>query len=212
MTRYRPDMTLRVVGAGLGRTGTHSLKVALEQLLGGPCYHMLETFGKPDHVQQWTNAAKGERTDWDLIFDGYVAAVDWPTAAYWRVLMERNPAAVVLLSTRESAEAWWTSASKTIFETIDKIAAEAPPLEEMIITMFDRTFTPGWREHDAAIAAYEKHNEEVRATVPPGRLLECRPGDGWEPLCAALAVAVPSEPYPHLNTTAEFRTMTGLDS
>jgi hypothetical protein len=78
--------------------------------------------------------------------------------------------------------------------------------------MLDRTFTPGWREHDAAIAAYEKHNAEVRAAVPPGRLLDYQPGDGWEPICEALGVPVPNEPYPHLNTTAEFRAMTGLDA
>jgi hypothetical protein len=205
-------MTLKVVGAGLGRTGTHSLKLALEQLLGAPCYHMLETFGKPDHVAEWCKAVHDENPDWDLIFDGYVATVDWPAASFYGELMEKYSDSIVLLSTRSDAEAWWTSASSTIFAAIDRVAQAAPDLELMILDLLETRFTPGWRTHDAAVAAYDRHNTAVRARVPADRLVEWQPGDSWGPLCRALGLDVPKEPFPHVNTTADFRAMTGLDS
>jgi len=210
-------MTLRVVGAGLGRTGTHSLKVALEQLLGGPCYHMLEVLDHPEYIQHWQDAVDGKPVDWDLVFEGYAAAVDWPAAAYYRQLAEKYPDAVVLLSTRANADAWWNSADATIFEISRR---EVPPdlpdflqrQMKMAQDMFSKTFTPDWQNPDAAKLAYERHNAEVRATIDPERLVEWQPGDGWEPLCRALGVAVPSEPFPHVNSTAEFRAMLGLDA
>jgi len=203
-------VALRVVGAGLGRTGTHSLKLALEQLLGAPCYHMTETFGKPDHVAEWTRAVHDGGPDWDVIFDGYAAAVDWPAAAFYAELMERCPDAVVLLSERADPEAWWRSASQTIFAAVERVAAQAPDHGRMVFAMLDRRFTPDWRDHDAAVAAYTRHNAEVRARVPSDRLVTWTPDDGWGPLCAALGVPEPAEPFPHVNTTAQFREMTGL--
>jgi hypothetical protein len=204
-------VALRVVGAGVGRTGTHSLKLALEQLLAAPCYHMVEVFERPDDVARWRQACRGEAVDWDAVFDGYVAAVDWPAAAFYDVLMDVNPDAFVLLSTRADAEAWWRSASATIFTAIDRVSTLPPPLEEMAFEMLDTRFTPEWREHDASIAAYLLHNEEVRMQVPADRLVEWQPGDGWGPICRALGVAEPDEPFPHVNSTAEFRANTGLD-
>ena len=204
-------MALRVIGAGFGRTGTHSLKLALEHLLGAPCYHMAETFGKPDHVVEWQRAVDGEAPDWDLLFDGYAAAVDWPAAAYYDALMERYPDALVLLSTRPDAESWWQSANSTIFPAIQGVMDAPPDLERMIIKLFERELGPNWRDRDESVAAYLRHNDEVRAGVPSERLIEWQAGDGWGPICSALGVAEPSEPFPHVNTTAEFRQMTGLD-
>ncbi|HWS45230.1 MAG TPA: sulfotransferase [Acidimicrobiia bacterium] len=207
-------MTLRVVGAGLGRTGTHSLKLALEQLLGAPCYHMLEVFSHPEHIPVWQAAVDGEPVDWNAVMDGYVAAVDWPAAAFWRELADANPGAIVLLSTRSGADAWWKSAHDTIFEISQR---EAPPdavitaQMTMAKTMLARRFTPGWTDEAAAMRAYEEHNAAVRASVPASRLVDWQPGDGWEPICAALGVAVPDTPFPHVNTTDEFRAMLGLN-
>ena len=96
-------MTFRVVGAGLGRTGTHSLKLALEQLLGGPCYHMSETFGRPADIPVWHAAANGQMPDWPTFLADYTATVDWPACAFWRPLADEYPDAIVLLSTRSSA-------------------------------------------------------------------------------------------------------------
>jgi hypothetical protein len=209
-------MALQVVGAGLGRTGTHSLKVALEQLLGGPCYHMVEVFGRPDDIPVWHRAMHGEMPDWDTFLAGYVAGVDWPISAFWRETSAAFPDAVVLLSTRSSSDAWWTSANDTIFQVTAR-GAGANILDTgdaqvaMARDMLARQFTPDWNDPTAAKRAYELHNETVRATVPPERLVDWQPGDGWEPICAALGVAVPDAPFPHVNTTEEFRTMTGLD-
>lgn len=205
-------MTLRIVGAGLGRTGTHSLKLALERLLGRPCYHMLEVFSHPDHVARWAAAARGEAVDWEALFQGFGATVDWPAATFWREIADAFPDAPVLLSTRASADAWWRSADDTIFESMRR---PAPPemeewramIEEVIVARF-----PGVPLDEAAAkAAYDAHNARVREAVPPGRLVEWQPGDGWAPLCAALDVAVPEEPFPHVNTTADFRAMAGYD-
>lgn len=207
-------MALRVVGAGLGRTGTHSLKLALERLLGGPCYHMLETFGRPDDIPVWHRAVEGELPDWESFLADYRAAVDWPAAAFWRELSEAFPDALVLLSTRD-ADAWWTSASNTIFQVVDREPQPDPVAQAQIAMardMLTRLFTPNWADEAEAKRAYEQHNEAVRAAAPSARLLEWHPGDGWAPICEALGLAIPDEPFPHVNTTSDFRAMTGLDS
>lgn len=198
-------MSLRIVGAGLGRTGTLSLKVALERLLGAPCYHMMELFTHPEHAGIWRAAVGGAMTNWDQLFQGYAAAVDWPAAAFWPELSEAYPEAVVLLSVRD-AESWWRSASKTIFPTSRKQEGE---WREMVDAMFAARFTTRLDDRDACIEAYERHNARVRATVPANRLLEWRPGDGWEPLCSALGTPVPEEPFPHTNSTEEFLSRMG---
>jgi len=199
---------IRLVGAGLGRTGTASLKKALERLLGAPCYHMQEVFEHLDHVPLWHAAIRGEAVDWTQILDGYAAIVDWPGAACWRSIADANPDAVVLLSTRADAETWYRSAKATILGDVPEEVKQAQPhLAEfgaMVGDMF-AAFDPNWRDRDAALAAYERHNAAVRAEVPRDRLVEWQPGDGWEPLCAALDVPVPDEPFPHTNTTEEFR-------
>jgi hypothetical protein len=206
--------TLRVVGAGLGRTGTNSLKLALEQLLGGPCYHMFELAERPEDIAAWEAAVRGEPVDWDALLHDYLAAVDWPAAAFWRELAAANPGTLVLLSVRDSPQRWWESMQRTIVPTI---AGEVPPDEPstarrraMVREMMRARFTPDWREAEGAIAAYERHNEQVRRTVPEERLLEWRPSDGWGPICDALAIPVPAAPFPRENTTADFRARQGL--
>ena len=204
-------MTLRIIGAGIGRTGTNSLQVALQQLLGGPCYHMAEVFGHPEHVPVWHAAANGDLPDWADLFDGYVAAVDWPVAAFWRQLSEQYPDAPVLLSTRNSAEQWWHSADRTIFEVYKGVAR--PPgtdvFFEMTKALFLNTFADPL-DKDACVAAYERHNAEVRATIPADRLIDWNPKDGWPPICERLGLDIPDEPFPVTNTTPQFREMLGL--
>jgi hypothetical protein len=196
---------VKVVGAGAGRTGTLSLKTGLEQLLGQPCYHMLEVFNHPEHVAVWREAAEGGKVDWAALLDGYGATSDFPASLFWREILEANPEAVVVLSTRRDAEAWWDSASQTIF-AID--GSELPPEMtewfEMWRAVAGARFTSDWTDRDASIAAYERHNAEVRASVPPERLVDWQAKDGWGPLCAAIGVEVPDNPFPHLNTREEF--------
>src|SRR5437868_2502760 len=157
-------MSLRVVGAGLGRTGTHSLKVALEQLLGGPCYHMSEVFAHPEHVPTWTAAFKREPVDWGPVFQDFVATVDWPGCTFWAEFSAANPDAIVLLSTRGSADAWWKSARDTIFVPLSGAAEMGADdgWPAMAVAMME-TFTPDFLDETKAKAAYEAHNAAVRA-------------------------------------------------
>ena len=208
-------MAVRVVGAGLGRTGTHSLKLALEQLLGGPCYHMSELIERESDTAVWAAATRGEDVDWPGFLAGFHATVDWPACAFWEPIARAFPDAVVLLSVRESPEAWWNSFGRTIAQALQK---PVPPEDEgwverrrMVLAMIETTFTPDWRDRDGAIAAYIRHNDRVREAVPAERLVEYRAGDGWEPLCAALGIEIPAEPFPHTTRTAEFRATSGLE-
>ena len=194
-------MKLRVVGAGLGRTGTHSLKIALEQLLGGPCYHMIEVFGHPEHVPLWRDAALGKEPDWDALFADYVATVDWPGAAVWSEMSAHYPDAIVLLSVRDSADAWWKSASNTIFKAIPEHPED--DWGKWAVALIDGHIG-SHVDPEIAKAGYERHNAEVRATIPSSRLLEWNATDGWAPLCEALGVPIPDEPFPVTNTTEEF--------
>ncbi len=208
-------MSLRVVGSGLGRTGTMSLKSALEILLGGPCYHMIECFAHPEHPAQWHAGIIGEPVDWESLLDGYVASVDWPAAACWKELAAHNPDALILHSERPADE-WFRSANDTIFEGFKHPVPADDPRSgawiDMAQAMLTERFTPDFLDRDAAVAACEAWNADVRATAPADRLLIWRTGDGWAPICEALGMPVPDQPFPHTNTTAEFRERSGLDS
>jgi hypothetical protein len=193
-------MALKVVGAGLTRTGTHSLKVALEKLLDAPCYHITVSAMFPDHSQIWHDASLGKMPDWKEFFRDYGAAVDWPASAFWPEIHGAFPDALVLLSTR-NADAWWKSASVTIFS---EFKGRSPKRQAMLDAMFKDRFTSRVDDRTASIAAFEAHNARVRVAVPAGQLLEWQVADGWAPICAALGLPVPSEPFPHTNTTVDF--------
>jgi hypothetical protein len=203
---------LRLIGAGLGRTGTTSLKLALEELLGAPCYHMLELRNRPRDPDVWGDAYAGRLPDWEDVFDGYAATVDWPAAPFWREMTATFPEAPILLSTRD-ADAWWKSASSTIFVALATYFAPDAPDDgwtRMGVGMMN-AFTPEWRDEESAKAAYRAYNDHVRATAPAGRLVEWQPEDGWGPLCDALDLPVPDCPFPHANTTADARAELDLD-
>src|SRR3954451_12294678 len=155
-------MSVQVVGAGLGRTGTMSLKVALEQLLGGRCYHMFETFERPDDGPVWVAASQGEMPDWNAFLKEYAAVVDWPACDFWREISDANPEAIVLLSVRESADAWWRSANATIFQAMRRFL-EAGGDEIPWQAEFFRSRAAVFLEEDTAKAYYEEHNARVRA-------------------------------------------------
>jgi hypothetical protein len=200
---------LQVVGAGVGRTGTHSLKIALEQLLGGPCHHMVEVFSHPDEVPVWTDAIDGRPVDWAKLMDGYAAQVDWPGASFWPELAAANPDALVILSVRDP-DAWYTSCSNTIFAGIGEAVEKGDEWMAAMLRLFGTRFDDHIGDRAAMADAFERHNEKVRETIPPERLLEWTTADGWEPICERLGVAVPDEPFPVTNTTAEFRAMIGM--
>ena len=204
-------MALSVIGAGFGRTGTLSLRIALERLGLGPCYHMLEVFEHPEHIGIWERAGDGREVDWDGLFRSYRSAVDWPTCAFYRELAERYPEAKVVLTVRDP-ERWYRSAVETIFPVMtgspagdDPVAlAQARMARRLIL---ERTFGGRVDDRGHAVAVYERHAEEVRRTIPPERLLVYAVAEGWEPLCRFLGQPVPAEPFPQVNTTEEFQQM-----
>lgn len=202
-------MTLSVIGPGFGRTGTMSLKSALEQLGFGPCHHMEEVFGHPEQVPYWQAMAAGKPVDWNEVFAGYKSQVDWPGAHVWRELAATFPDAKVVLSVRPE-ESWWKSFSQTIgkFLTTYKEMQLPPHVSAMVEATEEfiakQTFGGAADDRDAAIAAFRKRTEDVRAAIPAERLLVFDVAQGWEPLCRFLDVPVPDTPFPHHNTTAQF--------
>ena len=204
-------MALQVIGAGLGRTGTTSLKRALEQLLGGSCYHMLEVQERTADADAWGDAYEGHLPAWDNFFEGYRATVDWPAAPFWAEISATFPDGLILLSVRDP-DAWWQSASSTIFPALATYFAPDAPADGW--TRMGRgmmtAFSSGWQDEALAKSAYLAHNEHVRTTAPKDRFLEWRPEDGWEPICSALHLDVPDQPFPHTNTTAQTREELGL--
>ena len=202
-------MALKVVGAGVGRTGTHSLKVALERLLGAPCHHMVEVLGHPEQMPVLVDAIDGKPVDWDAFLAGYAAAVDWPLAGLWPEVLGANPDALVLLSVRDP-EAWYESASNTIFVGMDRPPEELGPWFSAVRRLLSARFCNDFGDKAAMIAAFERHNASVREQVPADQLLEWAPGDGWQPICERLGLPVPDEPFPVTNTTDDFRAMMGL--
>lgn len=194
-------MGLRVIGAGFGRTGTHSLKLALEQLGFGPCYHMVEVFRNPESIHWWLDAA-ADKPDWKKIFTGYNATVDWPSATFYAQLADAFPAAKVILTERDP-EAWFRSTQATIFPNATPPDTDAP-FDRMYRAVIGRLFDQRMRDHDHVIDVFRQHNAEVRRRIPPDRLLVYEIDQGWEPLCRFLDVAVPTTPLPKTNTTEEF--------
>ena len=207
-------MALEIIGAGFGRTGTLSLKQALERLGFSKCYHMAEVMAHPEHADLWRAAWRGE-DPWERIFDGYAAAVDWPASAFWPRLMEVYPQAKVLLTVRD-AERWYKSASDTIFRSMqDALRSQDPARRERLRMtqeiIVEGTFGGDLNDKANAIAVYEANVARVHEVVPADRLIVFDPKEGWPPLCDALDVALPDEPYPHVNTTGEFRERWRLD-
>jgi hypothetical protein len=202
-------MELAVVGAGVGRTGTHSLKLALEQLLDAPCHHMVEVLGDPTQVPAWIDAIDGRPVDWSAMLARYRAIVDWPGGSFWPELSAAYPDALVLLSVRDP-EGWYRSASNTIFLTFDNMSPEVGSWMEALLKLFRDRFSDRFDDPTAMMDAFVRHNDAVRAEVPADRLLEWSLGDGWEPICERLGLPVPAEPFPVTNTTDEFREMIGI--
>jgi hypothetical protein len=209
---------MRVIGAGFGRTGTLSLRTALEQLGFGPCYHMLEVMNKPGQLRPWLRAAKGD-PDWDTLLSGYNSCVDWPTAAYWKELADHFPEAKLVLTTRDP-EKWLASMQATILarraqrESLrGRMAARLSKLIGTDLAVFneltnivtnERVFSGHMDDPEHLLKAFEAHVAEVRATIPAERLLEFEVGQGWEPLCAFLDVPIPEEPFPRVNDGEQF--------
>ena len=197
-------MGLAVIGAGFGRTGTLSLKVALERLGHGRGYHLSEAFQNPDHVPLWAAALDGGALDCEHLFDGYGSSTNWPGCTFHDELLARYPEAQVVLGIRDP-QTWYDSVAETIYRVMRPRGDGPQPVRELYERLIWRdTFGDRFEDRAHAIGVYEAHNARVRERVPPERLLEHRIEDGWEPLCEFLGAAVPTEPFPHLNDRASF--------
>lgn len=201
-------MSLSVIGAGFGRTGTMSLKMALETLGLGPCHHMEEVLSRPDQLAHWRAAAAGGHVDWEAVYAGYGSAVDWPTAHYWRELAAFYPEARVILTLRPP-ERWWQSFSGTIRRLLEMREEIPDPHVRGIVEMADaiitrQTFGGSLDDREAVLAAYARRTEEVQAALPAARVLVFDVAQGWAPLCTFLGCPVPEVPFPRSNSTDEF--------
>lgn len=210
---------MEVIGAGFGRTGTLSIKAALEELGFGPCYHQFELLKNPAHKSIWEDAARGEPVVWEAVFEDYQSTVDWPACAYYKELMQAYPHAKVLLSVRDPDE-WYESTLTSIYSlartlhdargaalvpsgthpTQAQDSATADLSEGPKGVIWGTTFSGRFEDRDHAIGVFNRHNEEVKRYVPSDRLLVYEVKDGWEPLCEFLDVEAPGgTPFPFLN-------------
>ncbi len=201
-------MPLEIIGAGFGRTGTNSLKLALEHLGYGPCHHMFEIRDNPEQLAGWEAAADGKSVDWHQVFANYRSQVDWPGARYWRELVEAFPQAKVLLSVRE-ANGWFDSVHATIYPVMQGRGsyedAGLNAIAEMAYkTVDNQVFDDRLNDREHAVRIFEQHIDDVRSSIPDDQLLIFDVKEGWEPLCAFLGVDVPSLPFPHTNSSTEF--------
>lgn len=202
-------MTLKVIGAGFGRTGTMSMKMALEQLGTGKCHHMEEVFENPWQLPKWQDLVQGKAANWDALLDGYSCSVDWPSAHFWRELYAANAGAKVVLTTRP-VDDWWASYSETIMgfmkiATTKEVPDVPKAVAQMCVDMIGKqTFGSHYQDEVAAKAAYEQRLIDVKETIPEDDLLIYKIGSGWSPLCEFLAVPEPEGAFPRSNERQEF--------
>jgi len=196
-------MALHVIGAGLGRTGTLSLKLALEQLGLGPCFHMAELLIDPKRVPLWLAAADG-KPDWDAVFAGYSSTTDYPACLYWRELTAAYPAAKVVL-TRRDKDKWFESTQATIFSEAMSARIRGTPVEPFFAKTIWRDLGAHLHDRDFMTSYFEKHNAAVEGGVAKKRLLVYDVAQGWAPLCEFLGVAAPDSPFPNVNSREEMQ-------
>jgi hypothetical protein len=215
-------MALKVIGAGFGRTGTMSLKHALEYLGFGPCYHMIELTNEPGRVSAWEKAANGNLSALEGIFQDFQSVTDFPGCLFYNELLKKYPNAKVILTIRDP-EDWFRSASKTIFKSypssrqLIEIIFGYPFRERIRLLMrvgwlinkliFHRTFKFQFRNKKKAIEIYKNHNAKVVRDIPAEQLLIYDISEGWEPLCRFLGVPVPDRPFPNTNSSSHFVNM-----
>lgn len=193
-----------VLCIGFGRTGTYSLKLALEWLGWGPCYHMFELMQHPEQLPLWEAAVNAEPIDWDDLFVGYRSTTDWPGAYFWRELTAAYPAAKVVLTTRDP-ECWYDSVRKTLYyfglprhgldgllHRLENLRVPALDRQRRLCQelIWERTFGGRFTDRQYAINVFNQHIANVRAEIPASRLLVYEVASGWQPLCDFLQVPV----------------------
>lgn len=218
-------MSIKIIGAGFPRTGTTTLKRALEMLGYNKCYHMKELLVNPDMLQHWLKLEATGTTDWEAIYEGYQGSVDFPCYPFYKAHMERYPDAKVILTVRPF-EPWYNSVYQTIWqagpqntpEKLQMLAKMAfnPRLRKVINCikfvrryLWEKQFEGRFEDRGFVEEVFRQHIASVKQYVPADRLLVYDVRDGWEPLCRFMNVPVPAEPIPHLNKKENFKSMLG---
>lgn len=194
-------MALKIIGAGMGRTGTASLKVALEALGMGRCYHMTEVMKNPESIADWINAADGN-PDWNKIFSDYSATVDNPGCNFWKELTDYYPEAKVILTVRD-ANKWFESTDETIHSVEWASFLKNSPLGEMIQKTIWDVMENRMQDRAYMVDFFTKRSSEIISSIPAERLLVYQVSEGWGPLCAFLNVSVPDMEFPRINSRNE---------
>ncbi len=213
-------MGIQVIGAGLARTGTMSLKMALETLGYHQCFHIVELLKNPQRLKFLDPKLASGSSDWDAVFQGYQAAVDYPACLYYETLLKQNPTAKVILTLRDP-EQWYQSVLNTVYRGKPKGVGDVVRLIKGLLTSSDmRRLAPVFMYNDKliwrgqfqskfedkawAIQVYNDHIEQVKQRVPANQLLIFEVKQGWEPLCYFLDKPIPDTPFPRANSQAEF--------
>lgn len=199
----------QIIGAGFGRTGTTSLRAALEHLGYSPCYHMDEYNRRPDHETLWRRAIEEGDTDWEQLLGGYRAAVDWPVCSFWHRLAEVFPDARVVLTVRDP-DGWYESMQRTVVP-VTRLGRAVPDeavhrrMELVGQLIFTQTFSGRFAHRDHALEVFRAHIRQVTESLPGSRVLVFDVAEGWGPLCEFLDRPIPGVPFPRLNDTATFQ-------
>lgn len=202
---------MKIIGSGFGRTGTMSLKEALEILGFGPCYHMETVIKRPSNINTWHQISQGTPTDWQAVFQGYNATVDFPGSLFYKELLVAFPDAKVIHSVRDPLR-WYNSTMTTIFQTNAAFPTWLrdifPPLgrfmEMQNILIWQNLFENRFADKERALEIFAEFTADVERSVPADQLLVFEVKQGWEPLCDFLAVPIPDVPFPHVNDRSKF--------
>jgi len=209
-------VALKIIGAGFGRTGTNSLKLALEILESQPCHHMLEVLPCENQIKWFHEKAHGKTVIWDEVFENYGSAVDWPSSAYYKELADHYPDSKVILSIRDP-DNWYDSTKETIYFVSTEIpkwllflSSKKRQIYEMIKkTIWQGVFDGKFEDREYAVNVFKKHIKKVKSAIPEDRLLIHEAKEGWEPLCEFLGKPVPNQPYPRVNEANTFKKQIG---
>jgi hypothetical protein len=212
-------MGLKVIGTGQARTGTTTLKLALEHLGFGKCYHMYELMNHPDHLIYFEKAERGEIVNWDQLFTDYYSACDYPIVGFYKQILEKYDDAKVIHTTRD-AESWFKSMTDTVFWAIKpspgrmfnmmiRLPFSSTLRKRLNILKFNermvsKFFGEDFKNKEEVIRNFNEYDKQVFNTIPKEKILVYDVKNGWEPLCKFLKVPVPSIPFPKSNTKDEF--------
>ena len=199
---------IKVIGAGFGRTGTHSLATALEILGFRPCYHMLELQRNPNHINFWSKVLEKQNADWQEFFQPHNSTVEWPAVSFLSQILAAFPEAKLVLTLRDPDD-WYESAADTIFDALE-ISLHNPNPDQQDQARFARrlilrrVFSNKYKDNDFVLGIYKRQISSAIEQVPREPLLLYCISEGWESLCAFMEIEPPGKPLPWVNKRAEF--------